>query len=69
MAVASFSALVHYPDDSSNVRIVFETPVRGALLAGPAANHWVAEDVKLREGELGGQAYTTEVWVVAALEE
>ena len=66
---ASYGVLVHYPSGSSDVRVVSETPVRGALLAVPEDDRWVAEDVIPSEGELDGRPYSYEVWVVAALKE
>jgi hypothetical protein len=69
MAVPSWKTLVHYPAGVSNVRVVFETPERGALLVVPEGDRWVVKDVRLSEGERDGQAYTTEVQVEPAPEE
>lgn len=70
MAVPSYGVLVHYPDGSSDVRVVLETPVMGALLVlAEGSARWVAEDVRINEGELGGTPHSFEVWVVAALVE
>jgi hypothetical protein len=42
----------------------------GALLVlAEGTARWVAEDVKLNEGEFGATPHSFEVWVVAALVE
>jgi hypothetical protein len=70
MAARSYGVLVHYPDGSSDVRVVLETPVMGALLVlAEGSARWVAEDVRINEGEFGGTPHSFEVWVVAALVE
>jgi hypothetical protein len=69
MAAPSWKTLVHYPAGYSNVRVVFETPERGALLVVTEGDRWVVKAVRPSEGERDGQAYTTEVQVEAAPEE
>jgi hypothetical protein len=69
MAVPSWKTLVHYPDGWSNVRVVFETPERDALLVVPEGDRWVVKAVRLSEGERDGHAYTTEVQVEPAPED
>jgi len=69
MAVPSWKTLVHYPAGYSNVRVVFKTPERGALLVVPEGDRWVVKDVRPSEGERDGQTYTTEIQVEPALED
>jgi hypothetical protein len=69
MARASYGVLVHYPSGRSDVRVVPETPAIGALLTGAEGVRWLMTGVRLREGELDGKAYTTEVQVEPAPKE
>jgi hypothetical protein len=66
--MASWKTLVHYPVGSSNVRIVFERPECGSVLAVREGDRWTVRAVRLSEGERDGQAYTTEVQVEPAPE-
>jgi hypothetical protein len=61
MGIPSYTALVHFPDDTARVVVVFEPPVQGGEIS--TLKGWVVDDVKLREQVFEGQEVHFEVWL------
>lgn len=61
MGIPSYRALVHFPDETTRVVIIFDVPQRGGEL--PDLPGWIVDDVAQREQVVEGEETQFEVWL------
>jgi hypothetical protein len=64
--LASWGALIHFPDGRDRVLSLSQQPFFDKRLAGQLEGDWVIADAKASGGTVDGQEYTFEVWVKPA---
>jgi hypothetical protein len=64
--LASWDALVHFPDGTDRVLPLLAQPFFDKRLVSQLGGDWVIADAKASGGAVEGQEYTFEVWVEPA---